>query len=172
MRSHRPRRLVLVLVAAMPMAAGARGTSHGVGHAALAAAARNARVADIDYDRGRCGDPRSVEQWLRDVVGDSAAKIAWRGGACVLANPDNPIDAGSRWCGGATIVPRKDPGHPARIEVYFEQPADGRPGKAYAFRAENHDLDGLDYKRDLRSFEIGYGQRFVAGYSVPEDDCE
>jgi|GEM_PF-1731321 len=139
--------------------------------ATLAAAAREARIADADYEYGRCGDERTLEAWLRDTVRDSAARITWHGGACRLANPDNPIDSGSNWCGGATIVPKADPKHAAEIEVHFEAPVDGRPGKAYAFRAVNDDGDGPDYKRDMRSFEIGYGQRFVAGYQVPEDDC-
>lgn len=159
--------VALSTASASPHAAAKRGVSD----ATLAAAARSARVADVDTVRGECGDARSVEAWLDDAVGDTA-RVAWRGGACVLANPDNPIDAGSDWCGGATIVPKKDPTHPARIEVYFEKPVDGKPGKAYAFRAENHDVDGLDYKRDTRSFEIGYGERFVDGYAAPEDDCD
>lgn len=160
-----------VLPAACMAATGPGRSRAGIGAAALAAAARDARIADIDDARDRCGDARTVGRWLEEVVGDSAARIQWRGGSCLLANPDNPIDAGSRWCGGATIVPKKDPKHPARIEVYFEQPVGGRAGKAYAFRAENHDRDGLDYKRDTRSFEIGYGQRFVDGYVEPEEDC-
>ena len=159
--------LTIALLAPVAFAA----TKRGVNDAALAAAARSARIADVDYARGQCGDERTIEAWLDDAVGDSA-RITWRGGACTLTNPDNPVDAGSNWCGGATIVPKKDPQHAASIEVYFEKPADGRPGQAYAFRAVNHDVDGLDYKRDTRSFEIGYGQRFVDGYAAPEDDCE
>ncbi len=161
--------IALALSATPPSSQAA--SKRGVSDAALAAAARSARVADVDYVRGECGDERSVEAWLDDAVGDTA-RVTWRGGACLLANPDNPIDSGSDWCGGATIVPNEDPKHPARIEVYFEKPVDGKPGKAYAFRAENHDVDGLDYKRDTRSFEIGYGQRFVDGYAAPEDDCD
>ncbi|HEY6943277.1 hypothetical protein [Dokdonella sp.] len=159
----------LALLATSPPSPAA--TKRGVSDATLAAAARSARVADVDYARGECGDERTVEAWLDDAVGDTA-RITWRGGACELANPDNPIDSGSDWCGGATIVPKADPKHPASIEIYFEKPVDGKPGKAYAFRAENHDIDGLDYKRDTRSFEIGYGQRFVDGYTIPEDDCD
>lgn len=161
----------LALALLVPAPAALAATKRGVSDAALAAAARSARVADIDYARGECGDGRTVEAWLDDAVGDTA-RVSWRGGACTLANPDNPIDAGSNWCGGAAIVPKKDPKHAASIEVYFEKPVDGKPGKAYAFRAVNHDVDGLDYKRDTRSFEIGYGQRFVDGYSAPEDDCD
>ena len=170
-------RLALVLAAVLSATAAPPGVAkkpapRGIADAALAAAARNARLTDIDYTREHCPDTRNVEQWLRDAVGDTAARITWRGGACRLANPDNPIDSGSQWCGGATIVPKADPKHPAEIEVYFEKPVDGKPGKAYAFRAENHDVDGLDYKRDTRSFEVGYGQRFVDGYATPEDDCD
>jgi hypothetical protein len=162
---------VLALALLAPAQGALAATGRGVGDAELARAARVARVADIDYVRGECGDERTVEAWLDDAVGDTA-RVTWRGGACTLANPGNPIDAGSKWCGGATIVPKKDPKHVASIEVYFEQPVDGKPGKAYAFRAVNHDLDGLDYKRDTRSFEIGYGQRFVDGYVAPGDDCD
>lgn len=161
-----------VVLLAPPAALQAAAPKRGVSDAALAAGARSARIADVDYAREQCGDDRSVEAWLDDAVGDTAARITWRGGACELANEDNPLDSGSAWCGGATIVPKADPKHPAQIEVYFEKPVDGKPGKAYAFRAINHDVDGLDYKRDTRSFEIGYGQRFVEGYAAPEDDCD
>ncbi len=170
-RTAHGRPCIHAIALALTAAAAPVAAKHGVSDATLAAAARSARVADVDDMRRECGDLRSVETWLTDVVGDTA-RIRWRGGACVLANPDNPIDAGSRWCGGATIVPKKDPQHPARIEVYFEKPVAGRPGQAYAFRAENHDVDGLDYKRDTRSFGIGYGQRFVDGYTAPTGDCD
>ncbi len=167
--------LALALASALPTPADAAGhpdgMTHGISNRALAVAARNARLADIDDERNRCNDTRTVAQWLHEVVGNNA-RIQWRGGKCLLAFPGNPMDAGSKWCGGATIVPTKDPQHPARIEVYFEQPEKGKPGKAYAFRAENFDLDGLDYKRDTRSFEIGYGQRFIDGYVVTDGDCD
>ena len=51
--------------------------------------------------------------------------------------------------------------------------ADTDPGKAYAFRGVNYDVDGLDYKRDWPSFEYGYRQKYEQGFVWPEAaDCD
>jgi hypothetical protein len=151
----------------------AKKAAPGVSSAALIAAAKSAMLSEIDYGRELCDGDRDVETWLRDVVGETAAKVEWRGGACELTNDLNPLDAGSDWCGGATVIPKGHPKEPAAIEVYFEKPVNGKPGKAYAFRGVNYDVDGLDYKRDWPSFEYGYRQKYEKGFVMPEtEDCD
>ena len=171
---------VLVAGLALANAAAAAQKNHatkaaarGVSNAALAEAAKRAMLSEIDYGRELCDGDRDVETWLKDVVGDTAATIQWRGGKCELTNELNPLDAGSDWCGGATIVPKGHAKEPAAIEIYFEKPVNGKPGKAYAFRGENYDVDGLDYKRDFPSFEYGYRQKYENGFVWPEvGDCD
>ena len=145
----------------------------GVTPAALIAATKAAMLSEIDYGRELCDGDRDVETWIKDVVGETAATIEWRGGPCELTNDLNPLDAGSDWCGGATIVPKGHAKEPAAIEVYFEKPVNGKPGKPYAFRGVNYDVDGLDYKRDWPSFEYGYRQKYEKGFVWPEAaDCD
>jgi hypothetical protein len=135
---------------------------HAVPASALVAAAKSAMLSEIDYGRELCGPDRTVEAWLADVVGDTAERVTWRGGRCKLVNDLNPLDAGGEFCAGATIVPKNHPKEPAEIEVYFEQPANGKPGKPYAFRGVNYDVDGIDYKRAFADFEYGYRQKYRA----------
>ena len=150
-----------------------KATPRGVTPAALIAAAKAAMLSDINYGRELCDGDRDVETWLKDVVGETAATVEWRGGACELTNDLNPLDAGSDWCGGATVVPKGHPKEPAAIEVYFEKPVNGKPGKPYAFRAVNYDVDGLDYKRDFLDFDYAYRQKYVPGFERPETrDCD
>ena len=150
-----------------------KATPRGVTPAALIAAAKAAMLSEINYGRELCDGDRNVETWLKDVVGETAATVEWRGGACELTSELNPLDAGSEWCGGATVVPKGHPKEPAAIEVYFEKPVNGKPGKAYAFRGVNYDVDGLDYKRDWPSFEYGYRQKYEQGFVWPEQaDCD
>lgn len=152
---------------------GAKPAARGVSDAALAEAAKHAMLSEIDYGRELCDADRDIETWLKDVVGETAAKVEWRGGACELTNDLNPLDAGSDWCGGATIIPNGHAKEPAAIEIYFEKPVNGKPGKAYAFRAVNYDVDGLDYKRDFVDFEYGYRQKYEKDFVRPDaDDCD
>ena len=147
--------------------------ARGVPDSALAEAAKRAMLSEIDYGRELCDADRDVETWLKEVVGDTADKVEWRGGACELTNELNPLDAGSAWCGGATIIPRGHAKEPAAIEIYFEKPVNGKPGKAYAIRAVNYDIDGLDYKRDFLDFEYGYRQKYEKDFVRPEiEDCD
>ena len=44
----------------------------GVSHQALIAAAKHAMLSDINYGRPLCGEDRTVEVWLNDVVGGGA----------------------------------------------------------------------------------------------------
>jgi hypothetical protein len=151
----------------------AKSPARGVSDAALIAAAKKAMLSEIDYGRELCDGDRDVETWLKDVTGETAARVEWRGGACELTNELNPLDAGSDWCGGATIVPKGHPKEPAEIEIYFEKPVAGKPGKPYAFRGVNYDVDGVDYKRDWPSFEYGYRQKYEKGFKAPEPaDCD
>lgn len=169
--------LLVGLLAAGGAAAGEKTAKkvpgRGVSSAALIAAAKAAMLSEIDYGRELCDGDRNIETWLKDVTGATAAKIEWRGGACELTNELNPLDAGSDWCAGATIIPKGHAKEPAAIEIYFEKPVNGKPGKAYAFRAVNHDVDGLDYKRDFLDFEYGYRQKYEKGFVRPEvQDCD
>lgn len=162
-----------IAVTADAAAKGGKQAKRGVPDTVLAAAAKAAMLSEINYDRPLCDEDRSVETWLKDVVGDSAVSIEWRGGACELTNDLNPLDAGSDWCGGATVIPKGHAKEPAVIEVYFEKPVHGKPGRAYAFRAVNYDVDGLDYKRDWPSFEYGYRQKYEKDFVAPEvGDCD
>ena len=170
-------KLVFVAVFAIGAASAAdkpsRKSAVHVAPAALIAAAKVAMLSEINYGGALCDTDRTVEAWLDDVVGDTAASVTWRGGSCMLTSELNPLDAGSKWCGGATIVPKNHAKEPARIEVYFEKPVGGKPGKPYAFRGENYDVDGLDYKRAFADFEYGYRQKYQAGYEPPEQrDCD
>jgi hypothetical protein len=151
----------------------AKPATRGVTDSALAEAAKRAMLSEIDYGRELCDGDRDIETWLKDVVGETADKVEWRGGACELTNDLNPLDAGSDWCGGATIIPKGHEKEPAAIEVYFEKPVKGNPGKAYAIRAVNYDVDGLDYKRDFLDFEYGYRQKYEKDFVRPEvEDCD
>jgi hypothetical protein len=134
---------------------------------ALIRAAKSATISEIDYQRQDCNDRRSVEDWLTEVAGDSAKSVRWHGGKCVLAIPDRPRDAGTKWCAHAVIQPRS--GKKASvIEIYFEAPKGGKPGAAFAFRAHGDTKDGFDYMRETRSFEIGWRETNVPNYQPPE----
>jgi len=144
-----------------------------VSSAALIAATKSAMLSEIDYGRELCDEDRSVEAWLNDVVGDTAASITWRGGSCKLVSDLNPLDAGSDWCAGATIVPKGHPKEPAEIEIFFEKPIGGKPGKPYAFRSVDYDDDGPEYGRFFIEFDHAYRQRYVEGFESPETrDCD
>jgi len=144
-----------------------------VSSAALIAAAKSAMLSEINYGRELCDADRPVEVWLTEVVGDTAASITWRGGTCKLVSDLNPLDVGSDWCAGATIVPKGHPKEPAEIEIFFEKPVGGEPGKPYAFRSVDYDGDGPEYGRFFIEFDRAYRQRYVEGYETPETrDCD
>jgi hypothetical protein len=176
--SRRAFALCLLVAAAATHASAApkkpvRKARQAVPASALIAAAKSAMLSQIDYGRELCGPDRPVEAWLADVIGDTAERVTWRGGSCKLVDELNPLDAGGEFCAGATIVPKGHPDEPAEIEVYFEKPAGGKPGKPYAFRGVNYDVDGLDYKRFFPDFEYGYRQRYQRGFKPPEtQDCD
>jgi hypothetical protein len=152
----------------LALAAPANAASRGVKSADLIKAAKAARLSDIDYTREQCKDHRSVEEWLHSALGNAARSIKWTGGACKLANRQNPRDAGTKWCAQAAIMPKKG-GPPAMIEIYFEAPKGGRPGKAFAFRALVHTKAGPDSMRETAAFEANWGETHIPRYKAPED---
>ncbi len=146
--------VTLTLLAAAPTAAAAGKPSA----AALISAAKAAKLTEIDSGRTECGDTRNVAEWLKQTIVPTARRIAWTAGRCLLVIPENPIDGGGNWCAQAEIQPKK--GHKrATIEIYFEEPVNGKPGVPYAFRAETDLRDGdSDYSRDTVSFEYNWRQ--------------
>jgi hypothetical protein len=148
-------RTIVAAVCAVALASGAVAAERGVTNSALAQAAREARLDQIDGFRKQCGDSRRVADWLNDVVGESAKSIRWSGGRCRLTNKLNPLDGGTNWCGQAVITPKRGR-HAATIEVFFEKPAHGRPGVPFAFRAIADSKDGPDYMRETFGFEVNW----------------
>jgi hypothetical protein len=146
----------------------ASGAGRDVSNTTLAQAARDARLSEIDVFREQCADTRRVEDWLKTLLGDTARAIRWSGGRCQLINTSNPIDAGSAWCGQATILPKREK-HRATIEVYFEKPKGGKPGVPYAFRAIMVTKDGPDYMRETFAFEVNWREKYLPGYQPPAD---
>lgn len=136
----------------------------GVSNAALAAAGRSTPLRMIDYGTEYCDGATTVEDWLKALVGKQAHAIAWTGGECTLVNDLRPgIDASS-WphCAQATIAllhPKHANDTPV-IEIYFEKPEHGRPGRAYAFRDVFETRDGGDYGRFRKDFEAQWRERF------------
>ncbi len=127
---------------------------------ALAKAARTAPLKEIDNRQGRCVE-RSVEQWLKELTGQEVRSIRWSGVACQLTGP-GPLDGGGHWCGQADLIlkhPKNRTDRPM-IEVYFEKPVHGRPGKPYAFRGVMLTADGPDYSRFPEDFEADWRSRF------------
>jgi hypothetical protein len=48
------------------------------------------------------------------------------------------------------------------IEIFFEAPEHGRPGRAYAFRGAMRAADGLNMSRYRQEFEFDWTSRFPA----------
>ncbi len=149
----------------------AHAAERGVSDAALAQAARDTPLDQIDDDRKGCGDSRRVEDWLKEVVGDAASSIRWSGGRCQVVDKSSPLDAGTDWCGRAAIGSKR--GKPdATVEVFFEKPEAGKPGAPFAFRALAETKDGPDYIRETYAFELNWKQMHIAGFEPPANqDC-
>ena len=164
------RGLVMFMLAwTLPVAAQ---PSKNVSNAALVAAGKQAALKMIDYGENRCDPAMTVEAWLNALVGKQARSITWTGGKCVLVNDMRPgIDASSwPYCAQATValVHPKNPKDAPIIEVYFEKPEHGRPGKAYAFRGEMETRDdGPDYIRFRKDFEAVWNERFPSQPAQP-----
>jgi hypothetical protein len=102
--------LLSLMVACCPPA-----LAQSVPAAELIAAAKAATLSQIDGRSKSCEDDRRVDDWLAEVTGATARSIRWQGGRCVLALPDNPIDAGTKnWCAHAVITPRRRAAGPAQ----------------------------------------------------------
>jgi hypothetical protein len=167
------RRPLFLLMLAWSLPVGAQQPA-SVTSAALVAAGKQAAVKLIDYGEDRCDGDVTVEAWLTALVGKEARIITWTGGKCVLVNDMRPgIDASSwPYCAQATItlvrpINRKD--SPV-VEIYFEKPEQGRPGKAYAFRGTMETRDGPDYIRFRRDFEALWAERFPSAKRPCKDE--
>lgn len=160
------------LVAIAASAAHARPAStKGVRNDALAAAGRAARLVDIDYGEEHCDGALTVAAWLKALVGREARAIEWRGGPCQLTTDLNPLDRGGDWCAQAfvTLAHPKNRDDTPVIEIYFDKPVGGRPGKPYAFRSVMMTRDdGPDYLRFREGFEAEWRERFP---SSPPPAC-
>ena len=174
--SDAPRALVSRLAVAIALGAlvailsagAADAAPRRVSPAALIAAAQAATISEVDYTRADCGDKRRVADWLESVVGANAKSVKWSARRCQLVNKLNPNDAGTgSACAQAVITPKQGK-EQATIEVYFDSPRNGRPGKPFAFRAVVRTKDGWDYMRDTEAFEVNWGETYVPGYKAPE----
>ena len=146
--------------------------AEGVSNQALAKAAQDTRLDQIDDFRKHCEDERKVGDWLKEVLADTSAKVRWAGGRCVLVNNINPLDGGTKWCGRAEIA-QKGAKRPATIEVFFEKPQGGKPGTPFAFRAEMVTADGPDYMRETYAFEVNWKRKHWKNYEPPSgQDCD
>jgi hypothetical protein len=146
--------------------------SKSISNAALVAAGKQATLKMIDYGEDRCDGTMTVEAWLNALAGKQARNITWTGGKCILVNDMRPgIDASSwPYCAQATValVRPKNPRDAPIIEIYFEKPEQGRPGKAYAFRGEMETRDdGPEYIRFRRDFEAMWTERFPSPPAQP-----
>jgi hypothetical protein len=160
----------VTLIAAASFAV-AGGRTHGVANDALADAGRKTTLDAIDYDEVHCRADRTVDAWLRALSGRNAKAIAWSGGACRLASDLAPIDSGSAWCAQATVRlahPNARDDAPM-VEIYFDQPRRGHPGRAYAFRGALKTRDGWDITRFRRDFEAEWVDRFGPSPGVCRD---
>ena len=145
--------IVLFLLAAAPLSAQTAFKPR------LIAAAKATPVRAIDYDDDRCDD-RTVSRWLADLTVRDARAVSWTAGRCQIVGPG--IDAGSHWCAQAHVILVRPKGRADEpiVEVFFERPKAGRPGKAYAFRGLMKAADGLDMSRFRRDFEYDWTSRF------------
>ena len=161
-------RLVVIALAfvaplAMPAAHAKGRAARGVSDAALAAAGRRATLQSIDYDEVHCEQARTVEAWLHALAGANAKAIDWSGGPCDLDNGLTPLDAGSPWCAQARVrlAHPRDKNDTPMIEIYFDEPRRGRPGRAYAFRGLIQTRTGAwDLTRMRHDFEAEWVERF------------
>ena len=155
--ARRPCFALLAIMAFAATAGQARGASSLP--AQLVSAAKSTPVRAIDYDDDRC-DRRTVAKWLADLTGPEARAVTWTAGRCQLVGPG--IDAGGRWCAQATLTLAhpKDRSDRPMVEIFFERPSGGRPGRAYAFRSFMRPAGDLEISRSRRDFEFDWTSRF------------
>jgi hypothetical protein len=143
----------------------------GVSRAKMIAAAKAAPLKLIDYLETYCDADTAVGDWLSQLTAGEARSIAWSAGKCELVNNLNPLDGGGGYCVQATIRLK----HPLarddtpEIEIYLEDAKHGEPGPAYAFRDMFRTVDGEDYERERRAFQLQWRERFK---DVPPPPCE
>jgi hypothetical protein len=165
MTSRLPFVATALLLAFAPACAVRAQSSPSASERALVDAGKRATLGKIDYGEKYCDGAMTVEAWLSALVGKQARSIVWTGGDCVLVSDLRPgIDTPSwPYCAQATVTllrPINSDDTPM-IEIYFEKPAGGRPGVAYAFRAVLETPDGdPDYIRFRKEFEGGWDERF------------
>lgn len=131
--------------------------------AGLAAAARAARLAEIDPFGTGYGE-ETIGSWLGALTRGEARSIAWSGGRCRLVRREVARDAGGAGarCGHATIRLKrpKDRSDVPLVEVYFDGPQAGARAVPYAFRGLVRLSDGESYTRFTREFEAAWRERF------------
>lgn len=137
--------------------------------AAFVAAARRAPLRTIDYRETFCDGDQRIGDWLTRLTRGAARRVVWSAGRCRLANPLNPIDAGSGWCAQASILLRRPrtPADRPMVEVYFERPGRGGPSPPYAFRGALQTADGDDTMRRRTEFEAAWRGRFPGVSELP-----
>ncbi len=144
----------------------------GVSPAAMIAAGKNARLADIDYGEKHCDGDLRVEDWLKQLTGRNAKRIMWVGGKCEIVGIGPGIDAQSHpWCARAEIELARPQGRNDVMlaEIFLERPRNGKPGPAYAFRGIVMTKDGPDMVRRHTEFAAGWRERFPDAPSGCED---
>ena len=158
-----------VLAAPKPSPAGA---AHRFPSAVLIAAAKASPLKLVDNLATWCDGDLKVADWLTALTGRQARSVAWTAGPCELVVPFNPLDSG----GGATcvqatitLVHPKDRADTPEIEIYLDDPQQGRPGPAFAFRSMFDTVDGPDYERERRVFDDQWRQRFP---DTPPRPCQ
>ena len=156
------------LVATMPPPTGA---AHRFTKAVLIAAAKTSPLKLVDNLATWCDGDTTVADWLTALTRRQARSIAWTAGDCELVNPQNPLDSGGGVCVQATITlehPKNRADMP-EIEIYLDDPQQGRPGPAFAFRSMFDTVDGPDYERERRAFDDQWRQRFP---DTPPRPCQ
>jgi len=130
----------------------------------LVAAAKQAHWKVLDELQSYCDSDRPIEAWLKALVGQEARAVTWTGGACQIVNGGHPgLDVASwPYCAQATVALShpKSPDDRPMIEIYFEEPVNGQPGAAYAFRGVIAAEDWGDPLRFRQYFSRAWHARF------------
>jgi hypothetical protein len=158
----KPAAFALLALAALTPGLGVAKQPPHIPAAALIAAAKRAPLRMIDALETYCDGDTPIGVWLQRLTAREARRIAWSAGSCELVNSLNPNDAGGDYCAQATLILRHPKNRRDRpeIEIYLEDPKQGRPGAAYAFRAMFDSVDGPDYIRFRKDFEAEWRDRF------------
>jgi hypothetical protein len=158
--------LAAALAVASPTLAAAKPSptvpAHRFPGAVLIAAAKTSPLKLVDNLATWCDGDVTVAAWLTALTRRQARSIAWTAGDCELVNTLNPLDSGGGVCVQATITLEhpKNRADTPEIEIYLDDPQQGRPGPAFAFRSMFDTVDGPDYERERRAFDDQWRQRF------------